>query len=130
MRSSGLIQDPSGLKITEAEITLRNEQTGGKRVTKSNDEGFYSVFSLSPGVYRISVHAASFETVIREGIKLDVGENARLDFNLRIGDSHTEVTVHGDSPQINHRGRVRRDSVIDREIIDQMPLNGRGIQRR
>ena len=124
---SGLIQDPSGLKITEAEITLRNEQTGGKRVTKSNDEGFYSVFSLSPGVYRISVHAANFETVIREGIKLDVGENARLDFNLRIGDSHTEVTVHGGVPQINTQD-ASVGTVIDREIIDQMPLNGRGIQ--
>ena len=124
---SGLIQDPSALKIPGAEITLRNEQTGGKRVTKSNDDGFYSVFSLSPGVYRISVHAADFETVIREGIKLDVGENARLDFNLRIGDSHTEVTVHGDSPQINTED-ASVGTVIDREIIDQMPLNGRGIQ--
>jgi hypothetical protein len=124
---SGLIQDPSGLKIPGSEITLRNEQTGGKRVTKSNADGFYSVFSLSPGVYRISVHAAGFETVIREGIKLDVGENARLDFDLRIGDSHTEVTVHGGSPQINTED-ASVGTVIDREIIDQMPLNGRGIQ--
>jgi Carboxypeptidase regulatory-like domain len=124
---SGLIQDPSALKIPGAEITLRNEQTGGKRVTKSNDDGLYSIFSLNPGVYRISVHAANFETVIREGIKLDVGESARLDFDLRIGDSHTEVTVHSDAPQINTED-ASVGTVIDREIIDQMPLNGRGIQ--
>ena len=124
---SGLIQDPSALKIPGAEITLRNEQTGGKRVTKSNDDGLYSIFSLNPGVYRISVHAANFETVIREGIKLDVGESARLDFDLRIGDSHTEVTVHSDAPQINTED-ASVGTVIAREIIDQMPLNGRGIQ--
>jgi carboxypeptidase family protein len=48
---SGLIQDPSALKVAGAEVTVRNEQTGGKRVTTSNRDGYYSVFSLRPGSY-------------------------------------------------------------------------------
>jgi hypothetical protein len=47
---SGLIQDPSGLKVAGAEINVRSEQTGGRRMTESNDTGFYSIFSLSPGL--------------------------------------------------------------------------------
>ena len=54
---SGLIQDPSGLNIPGATISVRNEQTGGKRVTTSNGTGLYSVPSLNPGSYRVSVHA-------------------------------------------------------------------------
>src|SRR5689334_18472812 len=51
---SGLIQDPSTSRVAGAQVDLRNEQTGGRRMTRSNDSGVYSFFSLSPGVYRIS----------------------------------------------------------------------------
>jgi hypothetical protein len=124
---AGLIQDPSMSPVAGAEVTVRNEQTGGRRVTTYNDAGFFSVFSLAPGFYRISVHATGFEAIVREGIKLDVAENARLDFALRLGDSHTEVTVHGGQPLIN-TDDASVGTVINRDIIDQMPLNGRGIQ--
>src|SRR5260370_29011535 len=68
-----------------------------------------------------------FETVVREGIKLEVGENARMDFSLRLGDFRTEVTVHGGPALINSKNACV-GTVIDRDIIDKMPLNGRGIQ--
>jgi hypothetical protein len=68
-----------------------------------------------------------FETVVREGIKLEVGENARMDFSLRLGDFRTEVIVHGGPALINSEN-ASVGTVIDRDIIDKMPLNGRGIQ--
>src|SRR5580704_15275021 len=124
---SGLIQDPSNSGVSGTEVTIRNEQTGGRRSTRSNGSGFYSVPALSPGLYRLSIRAIGFETIVREGIKLQVGENARMDFSLRLGDFRTEVTVHGDPPQINSEN-ASVGTVIDRDTIDQMPLNGRGIQ--
>jgi hypothetical protein len=68
-----------------------------------------------------------FETIVREGIKLEVSESARMDFHLRIGDFRTEVTVHGGPPLINSQS-ASVGTVIDRDTIDKMPLNGRGIQ--
>src|ERR1700689_4708915 len=124
---SGLIQDPSNSGVSGAKVTIRNEQTGGRRNTNSNESGFYSLPALGPGLYRLSIRAIGFETIVREGIKLETGENARLDFNLRLGDFRTEVTVHGDSPLINSED-ASVGTVIDRDTIDQMPLNGRGIQ--
>jgi hypothetical protein len=124
---SGLIQDPTHSGVSGAEVTIRNEQTGGRRNTSSNVSGFYSLPALSPGLYRLSIRAIGFETIVREGIKLETGENARLDFSLKLGDFRTEVTVHGDSPLINSED-ASVGTVIDRDTIDQMPLNGRGIQ--
>src|SRR3984885_8947266 len=120
---SGLIQDPSNLGVSGAEVTIRNEETGGRRNSSANVSGFYSLPSLSPGLYRLSIRAIGFETIIREGIKLETGENARLDFSLRLGAFRTEVTVHGDSPLINSEN-ASVGTVIDRDIIDKMPLNG------
>src|ERR1700734_1961477 len=97
---SGLIRDPSDSGVSGAEVTIRNEQTGGRRNTSSNASGFYSLPALSPGLYRLSIRAIGFETIVREGIELETGENARMDFSLRLGDVRTEVTVHGDAPLI------------------------------
>jgi hypothetical protein len=124
---SGSIRDPSSLTVSGADVRILNDQTGGRRNTRSNASGFYSFPSLAPGNYRITIRAADFETIVREGIKLEVGDNARLDFDLRIGDSRTIVTVHGGPPLINSED-ASVGTVIDRDIIDQMPLNGRGIQ--
>jgi hypothetical protein len=124
---SGLIQDPSEAAVPGAEITLRSDQTGGRRVARSSEAGLYSLTTLKPGVYRMTVRAAGFETIVRENIELQVGENARLDFTLHMGDSRTTVTVTGGAPLIN-QDDASVGTVIDRNLIDRMPLNGRGIQ--
>jgi hypothetical protein len=121
---SGLIQDPSNLIVSGADVRILNEQTGGRRNTRSNESGFYSLPSLAPGNYRITIRATGFETIVREGIKLEVGENTRLDFDLTIGDSRTVITVHGGPPLINTED-ASVGTVIDRDTIEQMPLNGR-----
>src|SRR5262245_13142367 len=82
---SGLILDPSNSPISGAEVNIRNEQTGGRRYTTSNAAGFYSLPSLSPGAYRLSIRAAGFETTVREHIRLEIWDSARLDFILRLG---------------------------------------------
>jgi hypothetical protein len=124
---SGLVRDPAGLNVSGAGVNILNEQTGGRRNTRSNASGSYSLPSLSPGDYRITIRATGFETMVREGIKLEVGDTARLDFDLTIGDSRTVFTVHGGPPLMNTED-ASVGTVIDRDIIDQMPLNGRGIQ--
>jgi len=124
---SGLILDPSEAAMPDAEIILRSDQTGGRRTTHSSAAGVYSLTTLKPGVYRMTVRATGFETMVRENIELQVGENARLDFTLRIGDAQSTIIVTGGPPLIN-QDNASVGTVIDRNLIDQMPLNGRGIQ--
>lgn len=122
----GLVRDPGGLNVAGADISVRNELTGGRRQTKTNGSGFYSVPSLSPGTYRILIRCTGFETMVQEGVKLQVGDKARLDFSLRVGDYRTIVTVHGGPPVANTED-ASIGTVIGRDIIDQIPLNGRVI---
>src|SRR5262249_2245366 len=58
---------------------------------------------------------------------LEIGDGARLDFVMRIGDSRTVVTVKGGPPLVNTED-ASVGTVIGRDFIDKMPLNGRGIQ--
>ena len=124
---SGLIQDPNGLNVVVAAISVRSEETGGQRATQSNQAGFYSVASLKPGTYRIAIRAMGFQTIVQEGVKLEVGDNARLDFVMRIGDFRTVVTVSAAPPLVNTED-ASVGTIIGRDFIDKMPLNGRGLQ--
>jgi hypothetical protein len=124
---AGVVRDPGGLNVAGAEVSVRNEETGGRRQTRTNESAFYSVASLNPGTYRILIRHTGFETIVQEGVRLEVGDKARLDFSLRIGDSHTIVTVGGGPPLMNTED-ASVGTVIGRDIIDEMPLNGRGIQ--
>jgi len=124
---SGLILDPSQARVVGADIALRNEQTGGRRNTRSNEAGYYSFSALRPGLYRLTVRASDFETVVREAIILEVGQSARLDISLRIGDPRTTITVYAGPPSVSLEDAAV-GTVIDRNLIEEMPLNGRGIQ--
>ncbi len=124
---SGLLRDPSGLSVSGADVNILNEQTGGRRTARSNESGAYSLPSLNPGDYRITIRAAGFETIVREGIRLEVGDNARIDFSLKIGDSRTVVTVSSGPPMMNTES-ASVGTVIDRQFVDSLPMNGRSFQ--
>jgi hypothetical protein len=59
---SGLIQDPSKSSVSGAEVNIRNEQTGGRRSTTSNESGFYSLPALRAAKHLIPVLAADAHT--------------------------------------------------------------------
>lgn len=124
---SGLIRDSSEAVVPNAKVSVLNEQTGGLRTTFSNTAGLYSVPSLAPGRYKITVEAQGFETSVREGVALEVAQKGRVDFLLKVGDTKQSVTVQADVSAINTTdGSV--STVVDRQFVENLPLNGRSFQ--
>src|SRR3569832_786348 len=54
---SGTITDPSGAVVRGAMVTVTDEATGIGHRTKTNESGYYTIPSLSPGRYTIQVQA-------------------------------------------------------------------------
>src|SRR3984893_7124144 len=54
---SGLITDSSGARVSDANVTVLNKDTGISRATDSNNDGYYMVPLLQPGNYLITVKA-------------------------------------------------------------------------
>jgi hypothetical protein len=123
---SGLIQDPSRAAVPGAAVSVVNEDTGFRRVTRSQSNGGYLVASLQPGLYKITVRKEGFRTLIRLGVKLDAAQPARLDFTLPLGSVHEVITVTGSLPLLNCED-ASVGAVISRERIENLPLNGRGL---
>jgi hypothetical protein len=122
----GRILDTSEGGIGQAAITAVNEDTGFRRVTQSDPGGSYSVGSLHPGSYKITVRKEGFRAVMRFGVKLPDSGGTRADFILPVGSIEETITVEGTAPLITHEDASTGERV-DRGEIERLPLNGRGI---
>ncbi len=123
---SGVIRDSSGGILSGATVTLTKEDTGVRHTSRTNPEGYYSIPAAQPGVYKIRVSQPGFQTAIRMGAKLDVGQSARIDFTLRLSMMEESVLVTTESdPVASDDSSV--DTVIGRGLIDNLPLSGRGL---
>src|SRR5258708_7887144 len=86
----GQITDAAGAAVPAAAVEAQNIDTGTIRSAVTNDDGTYVVPSLQPGTYRIHVQHTGFKGFTQTGIKVEVGQNPRVDARLEVG-AVTEV---------------------------------------
>jgi len=124
---SGLVVDPSGRVIPDADVEILNEETGVHYTNKTNGTGIYTVSILPPGQYRVQVSKVGFKTLIKPGIVLNVQSAVALNFTLPLGATSESVTVEAGSSMINTTDATV-GTVIDRKFVANIPLNGRSFQ--
>jgi hypothetical protein len=122
----GRVTDPSGAVLTGAKVTAVHERTGASSSTETNAEGYYVVPSLPIGSYSVSVQLAGFTTEKRTGLVLQVGQSARIDFELKIGEVTTSIDVQASTPIIQSETSSVGAVVETRQILG-VPLNGRSL---
>ena len=124
---SGRVVDGSQLAVSGAAVAITSEATDLKRSTTSNDSGLYTLPSLPPGKYDITVTASGFESLERKGLLLEVAQQSQIDFTLQVGKMSEIVNVSGGSDLLQ-TSDASVGTVVDRELTDNMPLNGRSFQ--
>ena len=124
---SGLVTDSANAVLPHANILIVNRNTGVSRQAKTDARGQYVAPALQPGRYRITVGAKGFETLLTENVTLNVGQNANLGFQLKVGSEGQTVTVDGSGLTINTTdGSV--STVVERQFVANIPLNGNSFQ--
>ena len=93
----GETRDSSGAIVAGATVTAVNTGTNATRTLTTNDAGGYSFPSLPPGTYTVKVEKTGFKNVVTNQIELQVQLNARVDFELQIGQVSKSVEVRADA---------------------------------
>ncbi len=121
---TGRVSDLSGAGVPNSVITLTNTSTNAVRQTDSSGEGFYSFPSVPPGIYDIKTEHPGFKAGISNNVEVQVQQSVRLDFTLQVGQitESVEVSANADLLQADN---ATLGTVISRESIAQLPLNGR-----
>jgi hypothetical protein len=121
---SGTVTDSSGAVIGNANVEIKNVDTGITYPTVTNSEGTYRIPGLIPGNYRVTVSKEGFKNVIKDGIELHVEDLVSLNFSLQIGSNTESVTVEAGEPLIDTQS-TSLGQVIEGRQVQDTPLNGR-----
>ncbi len=121
---SGKIEDPTGMGVDAAVVTVTSVETGAVRTVTTDQTGVFTIPSLPLGAQEVKVEKKGFKTAIRTGVTLQVGENAVVNLRLEIGELAQQITVSEESPIVNTTTSQSSGTVDAREIKD-LPLNGR-----
>lgn len=124
---AGIVSDPSKAAVPGSSVDIVNQQTHETLATKTNGSGLYSASALKPGIYRITVSAPGFETQVVGDIPVAVAAKITLDFTLHLGTVSQTVTVDGSGIEVNTTDATV-STVIDRQFVANIPLNGRSFQ--
>jgi hypothetical protein len=121
---TGEVRDTNGSVVPKATITVTNVETNVRVNGETNDQGLYTVPSLKPGPYSITVEKAGFKKSVRSGVTLQVNQVARLNVNMQVGELTTAVEIV-EATTLLETETSSRGSVIDQKKIVDLPLNGR-----
>ncbi|HUA90913.1 MAG TPA: TonB-dependent receptor [Terracidiphilus sp.] len=121
---SGTVTDPTGAVVAGAQITVHGIATGLDRMVTSDSSGNYTVPSLLPGNYSVSVQAPGFSTYKLASLSLQVDQNVTANVHLSVAATGEVVNVQGAAPIID-AATMTVGQVIDQKTVQEMPLNGR-----
>lgn len=120
----GTVVDPSGARISDAQITITNRETGQSTHFATDSEGNYNAKLLKIGTYSISVSKQGFGTTVQESIDVAVNQSVRVDLVLSLGSATEKVEVTGAAPLLQTESSSL-GTVETARRISELPLNGR-----
>src|SRR6267154_2155768 len=122
----GTVTDPSGSVVANAKITITNLETNLTHSFTTNETGQYVAVDLPVGHYNIKTEASGFKVAEQKGLVLQVGDRARVDFQMALGAASETVTVEANVVRVQtDSGEV--SNVITDLQLSQIAVNGRSI---
>jgi hypothetical protein len=118
---NGTLTDPTQAAIADAIVTATNQATNFVREAKTNTAGFYTLPSMPPGSYSITIKAAGFQSYTRTGVVVQVQTVTRVDAALTLGAVSQEVTVAAEGQALQtDRADVR--SELGTTTLNNLPV--------
>ena len=121
---SGSVRDGTGALIPGASVMAKNVETGITRTAMSDEQGRYQLLNLNVGRYEIEVSLSGFQTAVRSGIVLAVGDRTVVNFTLQVGQVAEKVEVTAQAPLVDTT-TSSVGGIIETSQIVNLPLNGR-----
>jgi hypothetical protein len=121
---SGMVTDATGGAVPAASVTARNVETGVDRTVMTDADGVYRLLVLPVGEYQIRTMKGGFSESVREGVHLSVGQQAVVDFALKVGNVEQQIRVVEDASPVSTTTSDISGLVAEQQIKD-LPLNGR-----
>ena len=121
---AGTVKDQSGAVLPGATVTVLHTETGQSRTAVSGSKGEFRFPALAIGNYEVKSELTGFQTAVRKGMTLSVGQDAVVDLTLGVGNVTEQVTVTGEAPVLETT-TATVSGLVDPNQMREIPLNAR-----
>jgi len=118
----GTVADTSQAVLPNSTVTAINTATGISSSTATNNAGIYNFPSLQPGTYKVTVEAKGFQTANKTDVKLGMGNQLRLNFEMQVSGGNTQIEVSTSAENMMLEAGSSTGTVLQEESVSQLPL--------
>jgi hypothetical protein len=121
---TGVVQDPTGAVLPDAEVKAQDEATGATQTQKTGPNGAFTFVNLQVGTYKVTVSMPGFKTTVLSGLKVDAGRTTSVIVTLQVGEIAEAVEVVGGT-ELLERSSTTIETTVRGDVIRRLPLNNR-----
>jgi hypothetical protein len=121
----GSVKDPNGAVVPKASVTVTLDRTRSERKVQTNDEGSFTVTSLDPGTYTVTVEVSSFKKYVQSGLVLSPSETKGIDIRMEVGVATESVTVTATASEEIKTETGERSNTITASQIENLSIISR-----
>ena len=123
---SGTVFDQAGAVVPGVNIAVISIANAFQRSVTTNDEGVFVVPQLLPGNYIVKAERQGFSTAEQTNVILNVNDQVAIKIYLKVGEVSQTIEIVDSSGLLDSSPSV--STLVDRQFIENMPLNGRSLQ--
>ncbi len=120
----GTASDASGAVLPKVKVTVAETEKGLRRSVMTDEKGQYRVAGLLPATYDVSAELSGFQSEVRKGIVVTVGQTVVVDFQMNVSAVTTMIEVMGQPPLVETEKGQQADTVQER-YIHELPIDRR-----
>ncbi len=124
---TGNVTDTTDRSVPNARIEALNVATGIVRQVVTDDRGGFLISDLQQGVYKVTITAPSFGTVIEQGVTVDANTVRRVDARMQVAQVNQSVTVDATAVSLQ-TDRADVSAEIRPAQLTELPTNSNAIR--
>src|SRR5580704_12526731 len=121
---SGIVFDPAGRVIADAEVLAVNDGTHLSRSVRTSAEGVFRLPLLPPGTYTATVKAPGFAAKTSQ-FEVTVSETVTLNLTLALPTTSVSVQVASGDAEVADLDSSTIGGLVDKTAIEALPLSSR-----
>ena len=118
---TGEVTDATKAVVPGAKVRVANAATGLAQETVTTGAGVFTLQSLQPGVYRVSVEARGFKTTTLAAVNVLTANTTSLSIALEIGQTSETVQIVSDAVQLL-QDTAALSTTVENKLLTDIPF--------
>src|SRR5215207_51265 len=117
---NGTVRDEAGAAVAGATVKVIDPTKNSSRETTTNEEGFYRVAALEPGVYTVTIQGVGFGSLENQNVEVRTSIETTLDATLKAGGvaETVNVTAQTEAITLNKTNATVGLTVSPRQVVE------------